>query len=91
MFMKKVSDISTVISKVTFSPESGGKLNPKTAMLKKSILFSYTANYNRLPCNKYTRTDQVRKIVKCSSPQGDGDGDVNVLLGAAFVLDNVST
>ena len=34
MFMKKVRDISTVISKVTFSPESGVKLNPKTAMLK---------------------------------------------------------
>ena len=33
MFMKKVSDINTVISNVTFSPESGGKLNPNTAIL----------------------------------------------------------
>ena len=34
MFMNIVSDISTVISRVTFSPESGGKLNPRTAMLR---------------------------------------------------------
>ena len=39
--MKKVRDISTVISSVTFSPESGGKLNPKTAMLKiKKCIFA---------------------------------------------------
>ena len=33
MFMNIVRDISTVISRVTFSPESGGKLKPSTAML----------------------------------------------------------
>ena len=34
MFMNIVRDISTVISRVTFSPESGGKLKPSTAMLR---------------------------------------------------------
>ena len=34
MFMKKVRDMRIVICRVTFSPESGGKLNPRTAMLK---------------------------------------------------------
>ena len=37
MFMNIVRDISTVISRVTFSPESGGKLNPSTAMLRSMI------------------------------------------------------
>ena len=36
MFMNIVRDISTVISRVTFSPESGGKLKPSTAMLRVS-------------------------------------------------------
>ena len=31
-FMKKVKDMRMVISKVTFSPDSGGKKKPKTAM-----------------------------------------------------------
>ena len=34
MFMNIVRDMSTVISRVTFSPESGGKLKPSTAMLR---------------------------------------------------------
>ena len=34
IFMNIVRDISTVISRVTFSPESGGKLNPRTAILR---------------------------------------------------------
>ena len=38
MFMNIVSDINTVISRVTFSPESGGKLKPSTAMLSKQII-----------------------------------------------------
>ena len=36
MFMNIVRDMSTVISRVTFSPESGGKLKPSTAMLRVS-------------------------------------------------------
>ena len=34
MFMNIVRDINTVISRVTFSPESGGKLKPSTAILR---------------------------------------------------------
>ena len=37
-------DIRTVISRVTFSPESGGKLNPSTAMLRSRVFFREIAS-----------------------------------------------
>ena len=59
MFMNIVRDISTVISRVTFSPESGGKLNPSTAMLTQRFIEIYDENLNISPGDQDTRADKV--------------------------------
>ena len=60
MFMNIVSDISTVISRVTFSPESGGKLNPRTAMLR---IFNIIGNKLILSCESNSINSRLWSII----------------------------
>ena len=83
MFMNIVRDISTVISRVTFSPESGGKLNPSTAMLT-SMIYKESSTIS-LPWYKNTGANKIWKVVQGSSSDLDEDCNVNVGLWTALI------